>query len=71
MKRYADESGMSGISAYETGKDWIKIKFKSGQVYKYSYDSAGNKRIEAMKKLAEQGKGLATYINKYVRDQYE
>jgi hypothetical protein len=71
MKRYADESGMSGILAYETGKDWIKIKFKSGQLYKYSYDSAGKERITAMKKLAGQGKGLATYINKHVKDLYE
>ena len=71
MKKYGDDSGNSGISAYEIGPDWIRIKFKSGNVYKYSYRSAGKDDVEQMKGLAQKGRGLTTYINKYVKELYE
>jgi hypothetical protein len=71
MKRYGNASGNSGVVAYEIGADWIKIKFRSDDVYIYSYSGAGIKNIEEMKKLALEGKGLATYINKYVSELYD
>lgn len=35
MQRYLNKGGDSGISAYETGTDFIKVKFNSGSTYKY------------------------------------
>lgn len=70
MKPYKNLSGNSGVLAYEVGPDYIKIKFRGGAVYLYNYSATGRDNVERMKKLAEEGKGLSTFINKYVRDDY-
>ena len=41
MKRYGNRHGNSGIAAYEMGADFIRLRFTSGNVYLYTYDSAG------------------------------
>ncbi len=71
MKPYKNSSGNSGISAYEIEKDSIVLKFKHDGAYLYTYGRPGKKDVEAMKKLAVQGKGLTTYVTKHVRDNYE
>jgi len=70
MERYKNLSGNSGVAAYESGPDYIKIKFREGGVYLYNYSVTGRDNVERMKKVAEEGKGLSTFINKYVRDDY-
>jgi hypothetical protein len=69
MQRYKN-SVNSGVLAYEIGEDRIKVKFLDGTIYLYTYQSAGEHNIEQMKALAEQGKGLTTFINQAVREQY-
>lgn len=69
MKKYKG-SKESGVSAYEIGPDWIKVKFKDETVYTYSYTSAGRIHVETMKDLATKGEHLSTYINRYVRELY-
>jgi len=70
MKRYK-KTGNTGVSAYEAGPDYIKVKFHDNKrTYTYNYRSAGLAHVEKMKQLAEQGSGLSTYINKYVKDLY-
>jgi hypothetical protein len=71
MQKYGNKSGDSGILAFEIAKNFILIKFVTGQIYKYSYTTPGNFHVEQMKKLALSGKGLATYINQHVRANYE
>ncbi|HLA55577.1 MAG TPA: hypothetical protein VK623_05735 [Flavobacterium sp.] len=72
MKRYKNKSRISGVVAYETGTDFIKVKFTgSDDVYKYSYRSTGKPHVESMKDLAESGRGLSTYISQYVKDRFE
>ncbi len=71
MKLYKNSSGNSGVTAYETGKTFIRVKFIEGSVYTYSYKSAGKTHIEKMKVLAESGKGLSGYISKYVKDKFD
>jgi len=68
MKRY--ENPRSGITAYRIGKDFIEVRFASGGTYAYDYDSAGKARIERMKELARAGRGLNTFISKYVKANY-
>jgi len=70
MERYKNLSGNSGVVAYEAGPDYIKIKFRDGGVYLYNYSITGRDNVERMKELAEEGRGLATFINKYVREDY-
>ncbi len=62
--------GDSGVVAYELGDDPITVKFGDGAVYLYTYQSAGSHNIEQMKELAVAGRGLNSFINKYVRKQY-
>lgn len=71
MKRYLNKAGNSGVDSYQVNANSITVKFKTGQTYTYSYRSTGADHVEQMKVLAEKGRGLATYINKYVRDNYD
>ena len=66
-----NRSGDSGVRAFEIGEDFIVVEFLDLAVYRYTRASAGAANIEQMKRLAESGKGLATFINRHVRKRYE
>lgn len=71
MKAYGNPE--SGISHYEIGENFIRVKFKSNaDIYRYRTPPIKRVHIEKMKKLALKGKGLATYISQHpeVRDNY-
>lgn len=70
MKRYQNLSGNSGVIAYECGSDHIALQFQDGSVYEYDHTRPGRKHVERMKALALSGRGLTTYLNKFVRDNY-
>jgi hypothetical protein len=70
MQWYKNTNGDSGISAYEYGPDFIRVQFSDGAVYLYTNSSAGIQNIMTMKKLADQGNGLNSFINKNVRKSY-
>lgn len=70
MQRYSDIDRDSGVVQYESGNDYIKVKFSDGAVYLYNYASAGSHHIENMKRLAAKGDGLNAYINKHVSNRY-
>lgn len=71
MKKYKDITSTSGVTAYETGEESITVEFNHDAIYLYTYESAGKRRIEKMKRLANEGKGLSTYISKAVKEKYE
>ncbi len=71
MPKYKNLGGNSGISAYETGEDFIEIIFRDGSVYAYTYESAGKNNVLEMKGLAEHGQGLNRFINQNVRTLYD
>lgn len=71
MQHYKNIAGNSGVRAYDIGPDFIKVKFISGEVYTYSYTKAGKIHVERMKGLAQNGKGLASYISRNVKDLYD
>lgn len=70
MNQYQNRGGDSNIAAYEIGSDYIKVQFNDGSVYLYTHASAGQQNIEEMKRLATQGQGLNSFINKNVRNDY-
>ncbi|HEY0733473.1 MAG TPA: hypothetical protein VGD69_01080 [Herpetosiphonaceae bacterium] len=70
MEQYQNLSGDSGVVAYEIGDDSITVEFSRGGVYRYDYESAGREAIERMKELAHAGRGLNTYINQTVKQQF-
>jgi hypothetical protein len=72
VKVYHDKSGRSGISRYEIQKSAIILEFKvDGKRYLYSYVRPGKDHVEVMKVLAIEGRGLTTYVNQHVRENYE
>jgi len=70
MQHYKDLNNDSGILAYESGDDYIKVQFKDGAIYLYNYNKPGSQHIEEMKRLANNGNGLNSYIGKYVKSNY-
>jgi hypothetical protein len=71
MPVYKNISGDSGIRSYGIGADFIKVVFKDGGAYTYSFKSAGVKHVSNMINLAVSGKGLTSYINQHVKDLFE
>ena len=71
MRLYANHGGNSGIVSYEYGDNYISVQFSTGNIYTYSYESAGKSNIEHMKMLADSGSGLNSFIMKNVRTIYE
>lgn len=68
---YKNLSGNSGVVEYDSGTDYIKIRFQSGRtIYIYDYAAPGQTHVEQMKILAHAGRGLLTYINQNVRKNY-
>lgn len=70
LRRYHNRGRNSGVSAYETGEDYIKVEFVDGDLYLYTDDSAGHDAVARMKQLATRGEGLSTFISQHVRDRY-
>ena len=71
MQRYSNLDRDSGVVAYESGFDFIRVQFSDGAVYLYTYTSAGSNHIDRMKTLATRGDGLNAYIIAHVSEAYE
>jgi hypothetical protein len=72
MERYRNSGGDSGVSAYEIGSDYILVKFSgTARTYSYSYRKAGQNHVENLKRLAQNGSGLNSYINIHVKNLYD
>ena len=63
-------AGNSGVQLFEAGSDFIILEFGDEARYLYNYIRPGKRHVQSMMKLAEKGSGLATYINKHVRNNY-
>ncbi len=63
MRIYTDLNGDSGISAYDYGDEWIRIQFKHGGTYEYRLAGIGSSHLNNLKRLADSGDGLNTYLN--------
>lgn len=70
MKKYRDISGKSGVTAWDAGADFIRVRFHGPEIYTYNYIKPGEEVVERMKELAVQGRGLSTYISQHVRNNY-
>ena len=72
MERYRNLHGGSGVDAYAFTPTSILVRFRSSdRVYEYSHRSAGAGNVRRMKRLAEAGRGLGTFISTHVSDRYE
>ena len=57
-------SAKSNIVSYQITSDTITILFKDGHMYLYSNVISGRQNVETMKKMANQGSGLSSFISK-------
>lgn len=69
MTTYMNQ-GISGVTAYQFGTDYIDVQFRGGTTYRYNYDQTGPQTVKKMKILATQGQGLSTFISRKVKDNY-
>ena len=67
MTPYGNSTGNSGVTGFEIRREAIVVEFRHGAKYVYDYATTGREHVEEMKVLALEGRGLASYINKYVR----
>ena len=70
MTQYQNFSGESGVRFYQIEEDRIIVRFSDGATYEYSNSSAGSGNIAEMKVLALRGRGLNSFINRYVKKRY-
>lgn len=70
MKRYKNLGGNGGIRRYDLGPDFIVLEFTDGSQYEYTYERPGERHVQQMMARAEAGRGLTTYINQHIRDDY-
>lgn len=65
MTPYKNLSWSSNVLAYSYDENSITVQFKSWTwtTYKYTYASATSTHVEKMKKLADSGKWLNSYIS--------
>ncbi|MGZ4044537.1 MAG: hypothetical protein ACXVO9_15135 [Bacteroidia bacterium] len=70
MTRYRNRGGNSGVKSFDLGDTYIKVTFANGEIYVYDYLVPGKKHVEKMKILARAGKGLSTYISRYIQEKY-
>ena len=70
MKRYRNLDGNSGVTAYQCGDGFIRIRFVNGDIYEYTDKATGPEHVANMQQLARAGHGLATYVSRFVHDAY-
>lgn len=64
MEKYLNKSGNSSVTRYLVSEDNIIVEFDGGWSYEYPSYRIGDKNLSVMKKLATDGQGLNTFINK-------
>jgi hypothetical protein len=67
---HGSRHGNSGVSFYAPGRSSIRLWFRDGRGYVYDSRKPGKLHVDAMKRLAEEGRGLTTYINQHVRKNF-
>ena len=66
MKVYRNRTTKSGVTHYEPGETWIDVKFVGRtKPYRYRESRIGAGHLREMKRLADAGEGLATYISQH------
>lgn len=70
MKMKTYHAPNSGISAYAEGQDYIIVRFKTGERYRYDARKPGREHVAEMKSRAHRTSGLTTYINQHIRENY-
>jgi hypothetical protein len=68
MQTYGNLAGNSGVVAFEILRDGIHVCFVDGGTYLYDYSTPGREHVDEMKRLAQAGRGLSSYIARFATD---
>jgi len=72
MISYKNLNGTSNVKCYNISENYIDIEFyNTPLVYRYSNVVPGRQVLNELKRLAIQEYGLNSYINRYVKKNYE
>ncbi len=68
---YQRSNPNAGVLNYEIAEEAIILEF-ADRKFRYVYNAArpGATHVKAMQRLALAGKGLTTYVNQHVRENY-
>ncbi|MCP4457241.1 MAG: hypothetical protein GY816_04325 [Cytophagales bacterium] len=70
MEVYKNLSGDSGIRAFKLNPSSCVIYFEDGSAFVYDEICPETKNLAAMKILASKGRGLNTFISRFVKENY-
>jgi len=70
MERYRNLDGDSGVVAFEIGASSILVEFTDKSKYLYNGSKPGPAAVSEMQKLARAGRGLNSYINRFIGKNY-
>ena len=70
MKTYDNLGGDSSVVAYDYNSQVIKVQFDDGWIYEYEASKIGTADFQQMISLADSGRGLNRYINRYIRKRF-
>lgn len=70
MLRYGNLSGQSNVTQYELQPDGISVCFGDGSCYLYTNARPGPVHVAQMQRLAQLGRGLNSYISRFVKRAY-
>ena len=70
MQTYGSKATQSDIVAYEFGEQSISILTVLGWVYLYTEQSAGKEKLAEMRRIAQTGEGLSSFIRLMASKRY-
>jgi hypothetical protein len=69
--QYKRDNPNAGILNYEITHNGIILEFEDRKHrYLYNADKPGPQHLQEMLRLASEGRGLTTYVNQHVRENY-
>ena len=71
MIQYNASNSYANIQSYEITNTEVGILFNTGAVYIYHRHLLGENRYNKIIELAEQGRGLDSYLNKHCKGCYK
>lgn len=66
LQRYGTSNHEAGVTEFALLPDAILLLFHNGAAYLYTNDVPGAMHVERMRALATQGRGLNTYVSRFV-----
>jgi hypothetical protein len=72
MREYGSRGGTRGVSHYEIGPNFIRLRFRHDpRVFVYTDKRPGLAKVMVMQHLAVEGEGLTSFVHQQAAGDYE